>query len=182
MSAGSHLLEGFKNCRPLILAVNTSPGVCAVAPGDGAAGGTTPARYQTNIVRATPRGAGGAYFSDYGHQFHAMSFRRVNSTVAHRRPHQPEALVRGIRYARSPSRAPPHPPLTRTASSPPGTSWCGSRCSSGRNDEGAVCPSVLAYQNWLCTPYELGPEIVRLTAEGWGTLPLGGGHAHLRFL
>jgi len=115
------------------------------------------------------------YFSDYGHQFMAMSSGAVNSTeLAAALINQKGSLVEGIRHAQQMING----SATILILTPDGIIAARDRLGRlpvlvGRSEDGC-CVSFesfaylkLGYDN----AYELGPgEIVRVTAEGWETL------------
>ena len=115
------------------------------------------------------------YFSDYGHQFMAMSSGAVNSTeLTAALINQKGSLVEGIRYAQESIEG----SSTILLLTEDGIIAARDKLGRlpvliGRNDEGCcVSFESFAYQKLGCVnAYELGPgEIVRVTAEGWETL------------
>ena len=115
------------------------------------------------------------YFSDYGHQFMAMSSGAVNSTeLTAALINQKGSLVEGIRYAQEPIEG----SSTILLLTEDGIIAARDKLGRlpvliGRNDEGCcVSFESFAYQKLgYANAYELGPgEIVRVTAEGWETL------------
>jgi len=115
------------------------------------------------------------YFSDYGHQFMAMSSGAVNSTeLTAALINQKGSLVEGIRYAQESIEG----SSTILLLTEDGIIAARDKLGRlpvliGRNDEGCcVSFESFAYQKLgYANAYELGPgEIVRVTAEGWETL------------
>ena len=119
------------------------------------------------------------YFSDYGHQFMAMSSGAVNSTeLTAALINQKGSLVEGIRYAQESIEG----SSTILLLTEDGIIAARDKLGRlpvliGRNDEGCcVSFESFAYQKLgYANAYELGPgEIVRVTAEGWETLAPAG--------
>ena len=115
------------------------------------------------------------YFSDYGHQFMAMSSGAVNSTeLTAALINQKGSLVEGIRYAQESIEG----SSTILLLTEDGIIAARDKLGRlpvliGRNDEGCcVSFESFAYQKLgYANAYELGPgEIVKVTAEGWETL------------
>ena len=119
------------------------------------------------------------YFSDYGHQFMAMSSGAVNSTeLTAALINQKGSLVEGIRYAQESIEG----SSTILLLTEDGIIAARDKLGRlpvliGRNDEGCcVSFESFAYQKLgYANAYELGPgEIVRITEEGWETLAPAG--------
>ena len=119
------------------------------------------------------------YFSDYGHQFMAMSSGAVNSTeLTAALINQKGTLVEGIRYAQQVIEG----SSTILILNQEGIIAARDRLGRlpvliGQNENGCcVSFESFAYQKLGCVnAYELGPgEIVRITEEGWETLAPAG--------